>query len=82
MEVDLEDTEATMEGDEHKDKGDLILDSGKTMDDMRDHRSGISTPQGVFFPIHCLTQPIASVNPLSTFSPIVGVRCRRTTRVS
>ena len=82
MEVDLEDTEVTVERDIDKDEADLILDSGKTMDDMCDHRAEISTPQGVSFPIHCLTQPIASINPLSTFSPIVGARCRRTTRVS
>ena len=64
MEVDFKDTEATIERDEDKDKADLISDSGKTTDDMLDHRSGISTPQGVSFPIHCPTPPIASIDPL------------------
>ena len=74
MEVDLEDTEATVERDEDEDEADFILDSSKTTDDILDHRSGISTPWGVPFPICCSTLPIASINLLSMFSPIMGMR--------
>ena len=60
--VNLEDTEATMERDEDEDEADLTLDSGKTTDDMLDHRSGIRTSWGVpFFP-HLVFNSACSIN--------------------
>lgn len=78
MEVDVEDTEGTLERNEDEDEEDFISeDGGETTDDMLDHRSGISTPQGVPLPFRCPTPPVASIDPSSTFSPIVGSRRKR-----
>ena len=68
MEVDLEDTEATVERDEDEDEADFILDSSKTTDDILDHRSGISRPWCTFLhvlsnPAHSINQPAINVQP-------------------
>ncbi|KAF8582753.1 hypothetical protein K439DRAFT_1635027 [Ramaria rubella] len=72
MEVDAEYTEDTVEELE-EDEEYLISDDGETTDDMLDHRHGLGTPQGIVpLPFRCPTPPVASIDPLSTFSPIVG----------
>jgi hypothetical protein len=82
MEVDAEDTGGISERVDDEDENDFISDDddGETTDDMVDHRSGINTPQGMHLPFRCPTPPVASIDPLSTFSPIVAARRSRTTR--
>ncbi|KAF8478779.1 hypothetical protein JB92DRAFT_3133883 [Gautieria morchelliformis] len=82
MEVDAEDTEGISERvEDEEDENDFISDDGgETTDDMLDHRTGINTPQGMALPFRCPTPPVASIDPLSTFSPIAGSRRNRIAR--
>lgn len=75
MEVDADNTEENAEDGEEDDAYFALEDGGETTDDMLDHCPGISTSQGVVpLPFRCPTPPLTSIDPLSTFSPIMGAR--------
>lgn len=68
MEVDTEGILPSAENDEEDEEDDLISDDGETTDDMLDQETPHVVPLLIRYP----TPPIASIDPLSTLSPIVG----------
>lgn len=67
MEVDTTGSLPSAENDQEDEEEELISDDGETTDDVLDQE----TPHVVPLPIRFPTPPVASIDPLSTLSPIV-----------